>query len=76
MEHPKDIKREQMKALVEKMKQEGKPIGGLPISFAEPARPAASGRTLSFFTLIPWSFRKCTSSVERCYTDQEHLLQE
>ena len=26
MEQPKDIKREQIKALIEKMKQEGKPI--------------------------------------------------
>ena len=46
MENPRDTKQKQMKALVEKMKQEGKPIEGLPMSFAEPARPAASGRTV------------------------------
>ena len=41
-----------------------------------PVRPAVNGRTVPCFTLIPLSFRKCTSSVENSCTEQVHLLQE
>ena len=45
-------------------------------SMLKSVRPAVNGRTVTCFTLISLSFRKCTSSVEHSCTDQVHLLQE
>jgi len=66
MEQPKDIKREQIKALMEKMKQEGKPIDwATAVLCWQPARPAVNGRThISYlYAVILLSFRKSTLSV-------------
>lgn len=72
-----DKKKEQIKALIEKMKQEGKPIDwATAVLCWMSVRPAVNGRTVPCFTLISLSFRKCTSSVEHNCTDQVHLLQE
>ena len=72
-----DKKKEQIKALIEKMKQEGKSIDWATAVLCWMSdRPAVNGRTVPCFTLISLSFRKCTSSVKRSCTDQIHLLQE
>ena len=72
-----DKKKEQIKALIEKMKQEGKPIDwATAVLCWWSVRPAVNGRTVPCSTLISLSFRKCTSSVEHSCTDQVHLLQE
>ncbi len=72
-----DKKKEQIKALIEKMKQEGKPIDwATAVLCWWSVRPAVNGRTVPCSTLIPLSFRKCTPSVKRCCTDKVHLLQE
>lgn len=72
-----DKKKEQIKALIEKKKQEGKPIDwATAVLCWISVRPAVNGRTVPCFTLISLSFRKCTSSVEHNCTDQVHLLQE
>ena len=57
-----DKKKEQIKALIEKMKQEGKPIDwATAVLCWMSVRPAVNGRTITCFTLISLSSRKCTS---------------
>ena len=51
MEQPRDIKREQIKALIERMKQEGKPIDWTTIvlCFKKPSPATIQGRTRNYF---------------------------
>ena len=57
-----DKKKEQIRALIEKMKQEEKPIDwATAVLCWLSVRPAVNGRTITCFTLISLSSRKCTS---------------
>lgn len=71
-----DKKKDQIKALIEKMKQEGKPIIGLPSYCAEASESCPTRQ--DFFILLSWhiSLRKCPQSVKHSCTDQGHLLRD
>ena len=72
-----DKKKEQIKALMKKMKQEGKPIDWATVVLCgTTVRPAVNGRTLPFIPFHSNVPKKEYSVGERSHTDQVHILRE
>ena len=77
MDKKTEKKKEQLMALVEKMKQDGKPIDwATAVLCWIPTRLAVNGRTHSYSVTRHCPQRKYASSVERSCTDKAHLLRE